>query len=84
MRRFLFLVITYVLLVDLSSALPSAPLNKRSLAERKGVTYNVFEHGETGARIEFVANSGICEMTPGVNQYSGYLSVGDGADMWFW
>ncbi|KAL5366569.1 Alpha/Beta hydrolase protein [Aspergillus floccosus] len=34
--------------------------------------------------MEFVKNSGICETTPGVNQYSGYLSVGSNMNMWFW
>lgn len=46
--------------------------------------YSVFEHASTGSRMEFVKNSGICETTPGVNQYSGYLSVGDDMNMWFW
>ncbi|KAH8884122.1 carboxypeptidase S1 [Thozetella sp. PMI_491] len=31
-----------------------------------------------------VENSGICETTPGVKQYSGYLSVGEDMHMWFW
>lgn len=58
--------------------------DKRSIITRNGTTYNVFEHAETGARMEFVKNSGICETTPGVNQYSGYLSVGNNMNMWFW
>ena len=58
-------------------ALPhSATKDKRSFVERDGVTYTVFEHADTGAKLEFVTNSGICETTPGVNQYSGYLTVG--------
>jgi len=61
----------------LVSALPhSATKNKRSFVERNGQNFTVFEHAATGAKIEFVTNSGICETTPGVNQYSGYLSVG--------
>lgn len=55
-----------------------------STVERNGVKYTVFEHAATGAKMEFVKNSGICETTKGVNQYSGYLSVGDGMNMWFW
>lgn len=51
---------------------------------KNGVKYTVFEHAATGARMEVVKNSGICETTPGVNQYSGYLSVGDNMNMWFW
>lgn len=34
--------------------------------------------------MSFVNNSGICETTPGVNQYSGYVTVGDNMNMWFW
>lgn len=54
------------------------------MTEKNGIKYNVFEHGATGAKVEFVKNSGICETTPGVNQYSGYFSVGDNMNMWFW
>jgi carboxypeptidase D len=65
-------------------ALRTVRHDKRSIVERGGVVYNVFEHGSTGSKIEFVTDSGICEMTPGVKQYSGYLSVGENLDMWFW
>ena len=58
--------------------------DKRSFVERDGTNFTVFEHASTGARLEFVRNSGICETTPGVNQYSGYLSVGTNENMWFW
>jgi carboxypeptidase D len=67
-----------------SAAAPTVSHDKRSLVKREGVVYNVFEHGATGARIEFVENSGICETTPGVKQVSGYLSVGENMNMWFW
>ncbi|KAL9013022.1 MAG: hypothetical protein Q9173_002247 [Seirophora scorigena] len=53
--------------------------DRRSLVERHGTTFTVFEHAATGAKIENVKNSGICETSPGVNQYSGYLS--DRTDM---
>ena len=56
--------------------------DKRSFVERDGTNYTVFEHADTGAKIEFVTNSGICETTPGVNQYSGYLSVGTNMNMY--
>ena len=66
----------------------AAPLasgkDKHSFVERDGVNYTVFEHAATGAKLEFVTNSGICETTAGVNQYSGYLSVGTNMNMWFW
>lgn len=75
-----------LVLFNLSVALPSQSESrkdvvphlrgKRSVYERDGVNRTVFEHEATGAKIDFVTNSGICETTPGVNQYSGYLSVG--------
>ena len=69
----------------LASPLPdSSPKDKRSFVERDGTNFTVFEHAATGAKIEFVTNSGICETTPGVNSYSGYLSVGTNMNMWFW
>ncbi|KAF8859724.1 carboxypeptidase-like protein S1 [Acephala macrosclerotiorum] len=57
---------------------------KRSFEERDGVKRTIFEHEATGTTLSFVTNSGICETTPGVNQYSGYLSVGSNENMWFW
>ena len=64
------------------SALPhGATKDKRSFVERDGTNFTVFEHAATRAKIEFVTNSGICETTPGVNQYSGYLTVGTNMSM---
>ena len=83
-----------------ASPLPSdsEAKDKRSFVERDGTNYTVFEHAATGAKLEFVTNSGeqfaerklesvvtvsgICETTPGVNQYSGYLSVGTNMNMY--
>lgn len=62
----------------------SQHLDKRYIEEREGISYNVFEHHETGSKMSFVKNSGVCETTPGVNQYSGYLEVGKNMSMWFW
>lgn len=52
--------------------------------EQNGVTYNVFEHAASNSTMSFVQDSGICETTPGVHTYSGYLSVGTNMSMWFW
>jgi carboxypeptidase C (cathepsin A) len=58
---------------------------KSSTLVRNGVTINQFEHYATGAKLEFVTNSGICESTPNVKQYSGYINVGNSnMNMWFW
>lgn len=62
----------------------SSKVNRRYVEVRDDITYNVLEHEATGAKMSYVNNSGICETTPGVNQYSGYLSVGDDMNMWFW
>ena len=51
-------------------------VDKRSFEVRNGVNHTVFEHRTTGSNLSFVTNSGVCETTPGVNQYSGYFSVG--------
>lgn len=72
----------------LAVAAPSASpesfkIDKRYVEVRDDITYNVFEHAETGTKLSFVNNSGICETTPGVNQYSGYLTVGTNMNMWF-
>ncbi|KAJ9131642.1 Carboxypeptidase [Pleurostoma richardsiae] len=48
-----------------------------------GITYNVFALNET-SRILYVKNSGVCETTPGVDQYSGYLEYATNQFMWFW
>lgn len=58
--------------------------NKRYIEERGGITYHVFEHRDTNSTISYVKNSGICETTPGVNTYSGYVQTGENMNMWFW
>lgn len=72
--------------LTIASPLPNDPSSKdkHSFVERDGTIFTVYEHAATGARLEYVKNSGICETTPGVNQYSGYLSVGTNENMWFW
>ncbi|KAH9063856.1 carboxypeptidase-like protein S1 [Lactarius vividus] len=61
-----------------------ALVDRRSFEVKNGVNYTVFEHAATGAKLSFVTNSGVCETTPGVNQFSGYFSVGTNMNMWFW
>lgn len=58
----------------LVTALPEP--DHSQLEERDGVLYNVFKDFDTGAEMRFVKNSGVCETTPGVEQMSGYLTVG--------
>ncbi|KAL7620626.1 hypothetical protein AAE478_009621 [Parahypoxylon ruwenzoriense] len=65
---------------------PTSPrvADKRYVEKRNGVNYNVFEHAATNSKLSFVKNSGICETTPSVNQYSGYITVKESMNMWFW
>ena len=58
--------------------------DRRAVYARDGADVHVFEHAATGARLEYVADSGVCETTPGVHQYSGYATVGPDMHMWFW
>ena len=51
-------------------------VDRRSFLVKDGANYTIFNHAATGATLSFVTNSGVCETTCGVNQYSGYLSVG--------
>jgi carboxypeptidase C (cathepsin A) len=53
-------------------------------SERTRSRYDHFEHFATGASLDLVANSGVCETTRNVKQYSGYLNVGPNMNMWFW
>lgn len=68
---------------NLVLAAPFSGDDKHSKVKRDGVTYDVFR-AATGAKLEYVKNSGVCETTPGVNQESGYLSVGTNMNMWYW
>ncbi|KAL0569910.1 hypothetical protein V5O48_012056 [Marasmius crinis-equi] len=34
--------------------------------------------------LRFVKNSGVCETTPGVEQFSGYIDIGANMSTWFW
>ena len=60
--------------------------SKRNKVEERssGRNVTILEHAATGVRLEFVTNSGICETTPGVNQYSGYISLEPGQYTFFW
>lgn len=71
-------------LLPFTTGSPFAPrLDKQYTETTNGVDYNVFEHAATGAKIQFVTNSGVCETTPGVVQHSGYFSIGTNMNMWY-
>lgn len=64
-------------LAGLGLAIPQPAIDKRYKLTENEIQYNVFEHAATGSQLKYVTNSGICETTPGVNQHSGYISVGE-------
>jgi hypothetical protein len=76
-------VVLLLCLVAIATA-RMVPTSQQNLDKRytersdEGVIYNVFERRSASAttKLAYVNNSGICETTPGVNQVSGYLSVG--------
>ncbi|OAQ98363.1 hypothetical protein LLEC1_01172 [Akanthomyces lecanii] len=71
-------------LAGLGAALPQEAANKQYKRTENDIQYNVFEHAATDTTLKYVSNSGICETTPGVNQHSGYQTVGDNQHMWWW
>lgn len=82
---FIYSLLFILLSLSVNAKTFSAHLNdKRSSYKENEVIRTIFKHDATGATIDYVTNSGICETTPGVNQYSGYLSVGTNENMWFW
>lgn len=88
----IYLVIQLLSFVITIFALPNTPhhvsrasrTDEISNVEWNGRNSTVLEHAATGVKLEFVTNSGICETTHGVNQYSGYISLEPDQHTWFW
>ena len=85
---YLFCLKSFVLFAPFAFASPASKLSRpATVSSRSNSTADntsIFDHEATGTQLEFKTNSGICETTAGVNQYSGYLSIGDNMHMWFW
>jgi carboxypeptidase C (cathepsin A) len=58
--------------------------DRAHFVKRNGANVTIFEHAATQSTLEYVSDSGICELTKGVKQHSGYLTVGENMNMWFW
>ncbi|KAH6666764.1 putative carboxypeptidase S1 [Halenospora varia] len=84
-RRAILFTFIYLFSLATASDLNLSPelRGKYSLVERDGVIRTIFDHEATGAQLDFVRDSGVCETTPGVRQYSGYVNVAN-MSMWFW
>ena len=57
----LFLLASSLFQLPRASPLHSATKDKRWFEERDGVNYTVFEHAATGAKMQFVTNSGMIQ-----------------------
>ncbi|KAG6329228.1 hypothetical protein ID866_9862 [Astraeus odoratus] len=53
-------------------------------AKGKGVSVHFTSTIFKDTSVRYIMDSGICETTPGVTQYSGYITVGNNMSMWFW
>ncbi|KAM0205557.1 hypothetical protein ACHAQI_009117 [Fusarium lateritium] len=84
MRAVLLNLLAALALIGHGESTPAVTLDKRYTQKSNGIKYKVFEHAATGTKTKIVSNSGICETTPGVNQHSGYFSVGTNMNMFFW
>ncbi|KAE9978791.1 hypothetical protein EG328_001247 [Venturia inaequalis] len=60
------------------------PRDRSHFVKRNGANVTIFEHATTQSKLEYVSDSGICEMTKGVKTHSGYMTVGENMNMWFW
>ncbi len=61
-----------------------APVSRRQVpAEPKGVT-TIRTAGGATVRYKEPGKEGVCETTPGVNSYSGYVDLDEDTHMFFW
>ncbi|KAI0206774.1 Alpha/Beta hydrolase protein [Astrocystis sublimbata] len=70
----------------LASSLPprvEEMLKRQAPAEPKGVK-TIKSPGGSQIRFKEPGKSGVCETTPGVNSYSGYVDVDENTHMFFW
>lgn len=81
-RLALFLAGLSITLAALAASHPDLALD--TYATKEGVSHTTITDRTTNVTLDYVTNSGVCETTPGVNQYSGYLDIGDGNQMFFW
>jgi hypothetical protein len=74
----MFLISSLLTLTLTTFTIATSPLvNQNSRSCGNGSNYTTVDDPTTGSTLSFVTNSGICETTPEVNQYSGYISLGN-------
>ena len=72
------------LAVGFTSASPTNfPLPRQAPADPTNVT-TITSPGGATIRYKQPGQDGVCETTPGVNSYSGYISLNETTNMFFW
>lgn len=73
------------LALDLTSASPAKfpQLPRQAPAQPSNVT-TITSPGGATIRYKQPGQDGVCETTPGVNSYSGYVSLNETTNMFFW
>jgi carboxypeptidase C (cathepsin A) len=77
-------VVSVLLILAISVFCKEVKSQNQLVEQIKQAQRSTFIHEATDSRLELVSNSGVCETTPNVTQYSGYLSVGRNMNMFFW
>ncbi|KJA22564.1 hypothetical protein HYPSUDRAFT_67027 [Hypholoma sublateritium FD-334 SS-4] len=62
----------------------ATPVVDTSAIQQAPVVQRFTSSSNPDISLRFVADSGVCETTPGVHQMSGYIDVGTNMSMWFW
>ncbi|KAK0726182.1 Alpha/Beta hydrolase protein [Apiosordaria backusii] len=76
-----------LLVASLTRSLAFVSVHHRGWNEEvlNGIPYLTYYHADTGSKLSVVVNnSGICETTPNVNQISGYFSISEDINLFFW
>ncbi|KAG8216123.1 hypothetical protein J3R82DRAFT_8126 [Butyriboletus roseoflavus] len=77
--RFQSFITSVVALIVGAVLVHAGPLHDSNELRTRQVVFRSQIQKDTNLR--YVANSGICETTPGVTQYSGYIDVGTNMSM---
>ena len=73
----LFIYTTLTLASAALATVSPALVDRRSYKVKDDANYTVFEHAATNTTLSYTSNRGLCETLPGIDQHSGYLTVGD-------
>ncbi|PCH41066.1 alpha/beta-hydrolase [Wolfiporia cocos MD-104 SS10] len=84
MRTLILAGLAFSLNISIVLSTPRPAISEGAQAVLQTYRTEYVSRAQNDTSIKYVANSGICETTPGVKQISGYLDVGANMSMWFW